>query len=78
MTQLSFDQLLCLLDEAEERVEKDQEYRHNKTGKEYIVADIVFREHDMSLQVLYYNPFESRVSFTRPIEEFLQKFTKIE
>lgn len=75
MERLSFVDMISRLNKARESVLIDSEYRHVKSDHIYVVADIVFREEDMELLVVYYDPYqEENISFTRPLDEFLSKF----
>ena len=77
MGRLSDREMLALINEGKQQVLVDSEYIHVKSGNVYIVADIVFKEDDMSLLVVYYSPYLAEVSFTRPMTEFVEKFEKV-
>lgn len=70
---LTIEQLYALV---EPKVRLKGHYaRHNTSGKLYIITDVVLREADLSVEVTYRNMGKITVSFTRPVEEFEEKFT---
>lgn len=79
MAHLSTDQIVALIAGGYDRVEQDGEYIHEKSGNLYMVAGLTLREADMALLVKYYDPYletTPEIEFTRPIDEFLEKFKK--
>lgn len=71
---LSEEQMLSIINDAEQKVTVDFEYVHKKTGNIYTVAGFVFIEKTMELFVTYYSPYSSQITFSRPVDEFLDKF----
>lgn len=76
---LSTDTLLGLIKQAEEQAPVDALFKHRKSGREYYIMQYAFVEATMALHVLYYHPMgdESAINFSRPLDEFLEKFDKV-
>ena len=47
---------------------------HRRTKRRYIITDVVLRVSDLSVEVVYRNMGKITVSFTRPVEEFKERF----
>lgn len=70
------DELRQMVVEALMKVPFPSMWVHNASGKQYFVAlPPVFREEDLQLLVVYRGSMEPYF-WTRPIDEFLSKFTR--
>lgn len=51
-------------------------FYHNKTKRNYIVQGLCFRECNMTIEVVYHPRDMPGVVFSRPMEEFRERFTR--
>ena len=50
-------------------------YRHGKSGRTYLLHDLVFRESDCEVCAVYHADGKAALMFVRPLSEFLSKYT---
>jgi hypothetical protein len=65
------------LDRAAELVQVGSNYRH-RNGNLYRVEAIVMREADLSIAVIYRGLVEPAVPWERAIEQFLERFHRVD
>lgn len=70
-------ELLKRLDRAAELVQVGSNYRH-RNGNLYRVEAIVMREADLSIAVIYRGLVEPAVPWERAIEQFLERFHRVD
>lgn len=70
------EQLRKKLSQAKLHVAESSLWRHNKTGNVYFVAMLALRESDKQVVVVYCSNSE-QVSWTRPVDEFLERFHQL-
>lgn len=59
-------------------IQKRWKWKHNRTGDIYVIRDVGFVEKDMTIYIAYRPKEYNFVVFSRPLPEFLEKFTPIE
>lgn len=66
--------LAAIVATYEAKLHVGNHYRHKKTGDSYMAIGVSLRESDL-LPLAQYSPLEdTRVVFSRPLDEFLEKF----
>jgi hypothetical protein len=80
MEKLSEQELAAIIDRGWSSFPSDfwPVWRHIKSGNDYTIEELVLRESDLELLVIYRKPHRLGgtpiIKFARPLQEFLEKF----
>lgn len=79
---LAMNELDYWLEQAEQRIRRSAHWRHIGTEDVYRYSSLTLRESDLAVLVSYTpssspDPLAHRVTFTRPLDEFLEKFVPV-
>jgi len=75
LKRLSIPELKALYEEAKGRLSEGCVYKHTKSGNQYHLRGIIFIEATMEVHYTYSEVKEPLIVFSRPVGEFLEKFS---